>query len=188
MNAISVFPLNMGRWQDLEVLFGPRGACGGCWCMNYRCLKKDFESGKGEINQKRLQEKVEKGIPTGLLAYESGIPVAWISIAPKSEFPRMQKSRIMQTNFDGEVWCITCVLVGAEYRSMGLSETLVKAAVDFAFNYGADCVEAFPTVTGGKKLPPPFIWKGLPAMYLRNGFEIISKPSNSQWVMRKERK
>jgi GNAT superfamily N-acetyltransferase len=188
MGAISILPLGLDLWSDLEILFGPKGACGGCWCMNYRCFKKEFETGKGVINQKRLKEKVESGKHTGLLAYETGNPIGWISIAPRSEFPRMQKSRVMQTDFEGDIWCITCVLVGAEFRGRGLSDHLVKAAVEYAFQNGADCVEAFPSVIGVQRLPPPFIWKGLPGMYLRNGFEIIRKPSNSQWVMRKERK
>src|SRR5262245_14820805 len=29
----TIHPLTPERWPDLEQLFGPRGACAGCWCM-----------------------------------------------------------------------------------------------------------------------------------------------------------
>ncbi len=95
MNVVSILPLDSDIWSDLEILFGSRGACSGCLYMNYRCLKNYFELGKGEIYPKRLQEKDEEVKSTVFLAYKAGILFGWISIAPKSAFPRMQKSRIM---------------------------------------------------------------------------------------------
>ncbi len=38
-------PLNENTWPLFEDLMGPKGGCGGCWCMNYRCEKRDFEAG-----------------------------------------------------------------------------------------------------------------------------------------------
>jgi hypothetical protein len=38
---ISVKELTTALWNDLEELFGEKGACGGCWCMYMRI-------GKGE--------------------------------------------------------------------------------------------------------------------------------------------
>ncbi len=185
MQINRIEPLTLSNWTDLEELFGQKGACGGCWCMNYRLEKSDFEAGKGEQNRNRLFEKVKEEIPTGLIAYEAGIPIGWISVAPRTEFPRMLKSRIMQTDCKGNSWCITCLFVKPAYRGRKVSDWLVQAAGEFAFEHGADCVEAFPSFTGEKKLPPPFVWKGLPGMYIRNGFEVIRKPSASQWVVRK---
>ncbi len=31
-----IHPLTPDRWDDLETLFGPRGAYVGCWCMFWR--------------------------------------------------------------------------------------------------------------------------------------------------------
>ena len=39
------------RWVDVESLFGPRGACAGCWCQWPRLRGADFSRGKGEPNQ-----------------------------------------------------------------------------------------------------------------------------------------
>ena len=43
-------PLVPERLPDLERLFGPRGACAGCWCMWWKTTRKEFEAGKGEGN------------------------------------------------------------------------------------------------------------------------------------------
>ena len=34
--ALEFHPLTPDRWADLEALFRPRGAVGGCWCMWWR--------------------------------------------------------------------------------------------------------------------------------------------------------
>ena len=40
---LSFHPLTPERWDDFEALFGPRGACGGCWCMYWRRSAADYE-------------------------------------------------------------------------------------------------------------------------------------------------
>ena len=30
---LEILPLTPDRWDDVVRLFGPRGACAGCWCM-----------------------------------------------------------------------------------------------------------------------------------------------------------
>jgi hypothetical protein len=39
--AIEVHPVTPERWGDLEKLFGPSGAYGGCWCMYFRMRSSD---------------------------------------------------------------------------------------------------------------------------------------------------
>lgn len=43
------------RWPDLEQLFGPKGACAGCWCMFMRLPLAQFRRGKGEGNRRALR-------------------------------------------------------------------------------------------------------------------------------------
>jgi len=45
-------PLTPERWRDLESLFGPRGACGGCWCMFWKLPRREFSRRKGEGNRR----------------------------------------------------------------------------------------------------------------------------------------
>ena len=61
LNEITIHTLTADRWMDLEALFGPRGACSGCWCMWWRIKRSEFACSAGE--QKRLAFKaiVESG-------------------------------------------------------------------------------------------------------------------------------
>ena len=60
------------RWKDLEVLFGERGACGGCWCMWWRLKRSQFEKQKDQENRKTFRKIVDSGEIPGLLAYANG--------------------------------------------------------------------------------------------------------------------
>jgi hypothetical protein len=45
------YPVTPERWPDLERLFGPRGACGGCWDMWWRAERSTFEAQQGDGNR-----------------------------------------------------------------------------------------------------------------------------------------
>ncbi len=47
--------LTPDRWADLEALFGPRGAVGGCWCMTMRRSRSEYEREKGDGNRQAFQ-------------------------------------------------------------------------------------------------------------------------------------
>src|SRR5438552_11075251 len=67
--SVRVVPVTPTRWSDLEKLFGPRGACAGCWCMWCRLPGKEFQYGKGDGNKRRLRRLVLEGPPPGLIGY-----------------------------------------------------------------------------------------------------------------------
>ena len=41
-------PLAPDRFADFERLFGPRGACAGCWCMFWKLPASDFKHLAGD--------------------------------------------------------------------------------------------------------------------------------------------
>jgi hypothetical protein len=63
-------PLTPSRWADLEILFGERGACGGCWCMWWRMRRSEFNQAKGNSNRIAFKEIVLSGHRPGILAYD----------------------------------------------------------------------------------------------------------------------
>ncbi|HVX30165.1 MAG TPA: hypothetical protein VHA53_06760, partial [Nitrolancea sp.] len=89
-------PLTSERWNDLEALFGPRGACGGCWCMTWRLTRAEYERGKGDGNREAFRAVVASGAPVGLLAYAGNEPIGWCAIAPREDFPALERSRILK--------------------------------------------------------------------------------------------
>lgn len=141
---ITHHPASPEKWSDLERLFGPRGACGGCWCMWWRLDRAAFEGGKGEPNRERLRALVVGGVEPGLLAYLDGEPIAWCAVAPRSDLSRLDRSRLFKPVDDVAVWSVTCFFVAVPFRRRGVSVGLLRAAAAFALARGAPAVEGYP--------------------------------------------
>ena len=69
IDDIKIRPLTTDTWPDFEQLFGPRGACGGCWCMWWRLSSKEFEIAQGEGNRQAMKTLVDSGVIPGLIGY-----------------------------------------------------------------------------------------------------------------------
>ena len=137
---LKFFPLTPDRWSDFETLFGERGACGGCWCMLWRLKRSEFEQQKGQGNKLAMQRIVESKRIPGILAYSQAHPVGWCSVAPREEFPALERSRILKKIDDEPVWSITCFFVEKNSRKKGVSIELLKAAVDYVRKQGGKIV------------------------------------------------
>ena len=96
VNPWEFHPLTPERWADFEKLFGKCGAGGCCWCMWWRLPKREFDAQKGEGNRRAMKAIVDSGLVPGILAYHEGQPVGWCSVAPREEFPRLERSRILK--------------------------------------------------------------------------------------------
>lgn len=178
-------PATPDRWNDLEELFGERGACGGCWCMTWRLSPKEFNAGKEAKNKSRLRSLVKKGREPGVLAYAGEEAVGWCSVAPREEFPRLENSRVWKRIDDQPVWSITCLFVKRGFRNQGLSAQLLDAAAKFAKRHGARIVEGYPQDLGGKRLPYAFVWTGLAPAFHKAGFEVAERRSRQKPIMRR---
>ena len=86
-------PLTPDRWPDLERLFGPRGACAGCWCTFFRFAKAAWRAGQGEGNRRRQRAYVEAGHVPGILAFDGDAPVGWVAVEPREAYPVVLASR-----------------------------------------------------------------------------------------------
>lgn len=184
--AVSFQPLTPDRWKDLERLFGPNGAYGGCWCMWWRTTRRAFEENGSEGNRRALREKVEAGPPPGILAYVDGEPVGWCAVGPREIHESLERSPVLKRIDDRPVWSIVCLYVAKSHRGRGLSEALVEAAVDHARVHGAESIEAYPTRPRGKRLPPVSSYMGVPEIFARAGFREAARPSAAKVVMRRE--
>jgi GNAT superfamily N-acetyltransferase len=182
---IEIHPLTTERWRDLETLFGPRGAYGGCWCMYWRVARSRFKEGKGAGNKRALRRLVDDGDVPGVLAYRDGVAVGWCSIAPRQEFSALGRSRTLQPIDDEPVWSIVCFYVDPRHRGEGLVATLIDGAVAWARSRGARLIEAYPTVPRSAKLPPVSSYMGLPIHFERAGFGECARPSPAKMVMRR---
>src|SRR6185369_525197 len=79
--SLSIKPIKRNLWTDLEELFGSNGACGGCWCMNWKLRGKAYEEAKGFEARQMHKAIIDSGVITGLLAYWDGEVVGWVLLS-----------------------------------------------------------------------------------------------------------
>ena len=172
------------RWEDLEELFGPRGATGGCWCMYWRLKRSEYELLKGEGNHQLMKSIVDSGEVPGLLAYVDGKPAGWCSIAPRENFTTLARSRILKPVDDQPVWSVVCFFIAKTYRRQGLSVRLLETAVRFARDHGAKIVEGYPSDTAEGGSPDVFVYTGLASAFEHAGFREVLRRSPTRPIMR----
>ncbi|MCP4589607.1 MAG: GNAT family N-acetyltransferase [bacterium] len=178
-------PLTPERWGDLVRLFGPRGACGGCWCMWWRIKRADFEKRKGDKNRRAFKRIVDSGEVPGLLAYAGGEPVGWCAVRPRETYSVLQRSRILKPVDDAPVWSVVCFFVAKPYRRQGVTVRLLKAAVAHAKREGARIVEGYPVEPRKGSMPDAFAWVGTAAAFLQAGFTEVARRSATRPIMRR---
>lgn len=185
--SLTIHPLTSDRWPDLEALFGERGATGGCWCMWWRLPRSVFNQQKGAGNKRAFQTIVEDGDEPGLLAYVGEQPVGWCAVAPRAEYPALERSRILRPVDDAPVWSVTCLFVAKPFRRKGVTVQLLRAAVNFARERGARIVEGYPTEprSSTPMLPDAFVWTGLASAFRAAGFTEVLRRSETRPIMRR---
>jgi GNAT superfamily N-acetyltransferase len=181
---LTIKPLTSERWPDLEQLFGPRGACAGCWCMWFRLKRATFDAQRGEGNRAALHMIVAAGDTPGLLAYADRVPVDWCAIAPREDYSLLERSRILKRVDDQPVWSVTCFFIAKPFRRKGLTVTLLKAAVQFAARHGAHIVEGYPVVPKSDRMPDTFAYYGTASAFRHAGFTEVLRRSETRPIMR----
>lgn len=177
-------PLTSSNWTKFEELMGEKGGCGNCWCMYFRLPYKVFQNNKPEGNKKIMKKLVNSGMPQGLIASIHNQPVGWIAMAPRQDYLKLESSRIFKPIDDQPVWSITCFFIKKEFRHQGLSEKLIKGAIDFAKKKKIKILEAYPAIPYAENVPHPFLWVGVLSSFLKNGFEIVRQQSKSRAMVR----
>ena len=183
--ALQVHPLTPERWADFERLFGPRGACAGCWCMWWRLPAAEWRTRRGAANRQAFREVVRRGPPPGLLGYAEGEPVGWCALAPRATYPRLARSRILQPVDDRPVWSVVCFFVARAWRGRGVSLALLEAAKEFAQHHGARALEGYP-VEPGRPQADAFVFTGLASTFRRAGFTEVARRAPTRPILRCE--
>ncbi len=177
-------PVTTEYWDDLVTLFGPRGATGGCWCMWFRLTRSQFDQQKGEDNKQALHQIVNSGEAPGILAFIGKQPVGWCSIAPRTQFAALERSRVLQRVDNEPVWSIVCFFVAKPYRRKGIMDRLLQAAVDYAAQQGAKIIEGYPIEPKKGDTPDVFAYHGLSSIFIRAGFQEVARRSETHPIMR----
>lgn len=183
--AMTFVPATGERWQDLETLFGEKGACGGCWCMYWRLPAKEFREKKGAANKRALRALLQEGDAPGILAYHGDEPVGWCAVAPREVYVKLGTAKSLRPVDDQPAWSITCLFVTKTMRKKGVSVELLKAAARFVKVRGGKLVEGYPVqAADGGTMPAVFAWTGTVAAFRQAGFQEVARPSPTRAIMR----
>ena len=177
-------PLTPDRWEAFEAVFGPRGGTGGCWCMYWRLRHSEYEAQKGDANKQLMKGIIDSGHIPGIIAYAGDQPVGWCSVAPRDEFTRLERSRILKPVDDQPVWSIVCFFIPRKHRRKGVMRHLLTAAVEYAQSQGAKIIEGYPVEPKKDTTPDVFAWTGFAEAFREAGFEEVARRSETRPFMR----
>ena len=176
-------------WADLRAFFGPSGAYSQCWCTWWRQSSSSFAAGcqdRGAGNRALLESLVESGRRPGLVARNpGGDPVGWVTVAPRVEFVRLERSPLLRGDAalgDADVWSVPCFWVPRASRGQGVATALLRAAVGYAAGRGARVLEGYPVDTDAR-LPAADVFTGTTELFLGSGFTIHRRPATGRRVV-----
>jgi len=106
------------------------------------------------------------------VAYRDDRAIGWVSVGPRSDYERLEHSRILAPVDDRPVWSIVCFVVSRGARGQGVAAALLEAAVRYAREHGATLLEGYPVDTEGGRVPAATAYKGTLGMFTRAGFEV----------------
>ncbi|HET9046291.1 MAG TPA: GNAT family N-acetyltransferase [Casimicrobiaceae bacterium] len=186
---LDIQPLTRARWKDLETLFnGPGGSqVRGCWCMYYR-HSGDTETPAGmtraQRNKRNLKAVVDGGVVPGLIGYRNDDPVAWISLGPREDYRKLERSPVMKAVDDKPVWSVICFFTAKHARGEGISAQMLAGAAVYARAQGATLLEAYPVDKPGRS-GDDNMWFGAKTMYDRAGYKEVARRKPTRPIVRK---
>lgn len=153
--------------------------------MWWRQTRAEYSRFSGEANKGTMREIILSGRTPGLIAYVDGVPSGWVSVAPREEFPSLDRSRVAKRVDDRPVWSIVCFFIKVGYRRKGLTGALIQAALEYARQNGAQAVEAYPVenetgVNGSGE------FTGIASTFRKAGFVEVARRTEKRPLMRYE--
>lgn len=179
-----IVPATAERWADLVEVFESCSAGRKCWCAYWYLPHAEFKAGWGEANRAPLERLVKSGAEPGLLAYLEGVPAGWVSVAPRRDFDRLNRSKNFAPIDDAPVWAVNCFIVAKQFRRQGIVSMLAAAAAEFAIAKGAPGVEAYP-LEPGPKTGTGDLYVGTPGAFASAGYVEVARPLPRRPIMRR---
>ena len=179
VEGISFHAVEGDTWADFERLFEGPGAPKYCWCMVWRAIGPERENRDSKRRKSYLQQRVESGVPIGIVGYLDGEPIAWCSIAPRHTYRNLGGIEDPQEDPE-KVWSLVCFYVPRRLRGQGISHRLLSAAVEHARRRGASVVEAYPVDPES----PSYRFMGYVGSFQAAGFKEVGRAGTRRHVMR----
>lgn len=172
MTTWETHPLTPDRFEDFADVVNPNRRATHCWCLSHRLPAAEVERLGGGSREQAMRRLCEREHPPGVVTYRDGEPVGWCSIGPRSDIPRLERSRLIRPVDGVPVWSVICVVVRGGRRRQGVTTAMLEGAVAYAAARGAPAVEAHPVDPPGR-MDTTMAFVGTRAMFERVGFEVV---------------
>lgn len=177
---LTIRPLTPDLWPAFEDLFGPRGACGGCWCMYCR-IGSAYKRRPAAMNKAAFRDVVRHGPPPGLLAFDGDLAVGWCQLTPRDDVPWLDQLWRLARVDDLPVWSVSCFYVRIGYRRRGITMALIREALCVASRAKAAALEAYPFDAA---VSPSSTSTGYASTFARAGFKNVARRAPARPIMR----
>ncbi len=149
---------------------------------------KLWEECKGAKNKRSFKKLVTSGQAGGCLAFSGSEPVGWCCVGPRSDFPRLERTKALKTDWTERTWSVVCFYIPSPWRHRGVATALLQEAVKLARTNGAKELEAYPVRPykgTGTDIPAAFAWTGVPQLFEKHKFRNVTPRGNSRDIYRK---
>lgn len=191
-DRIVVHAATADRWDDIVQVFESGAIANRCWCQWIRKTQQQARDDGSRGNRASLRVLVDRGDAPGLIAYVDGAPVGWCSVGPKESFGRLSRSQALLPSADDPsphgTWATLCFYVAPGYRGDGVARALLRGAMVYAQQMGAEAYEGFPVRTSGGRVGNDSAYPGTDRMLADAGFREVRSAApgrSSQIIMRK---
>ncbi|MET3902557.1 GNAT family N-acetyltransferase [Paenarthrobacter sp. 4246] len=177
-------------WAAVEELFGTKGEPSRCWCRWFALAGKEWDTTSPDDRKEMLKSAFSTGPAPGVMAFRDGNPVGWCAVEPRTNYLRLKRSPVLRaepsTAADHtSIWAISCFVVAPRHRRTGVASALLNAALEHAFNNGAEVVEAYPVDTGLRtKATSAELYHGTLSLFRAAGFSLVSESVPGRPVVR----
>ena len=180
-SKLTIRPLTAARVDDVKTV--TRGTWGAsCWDLFPRYSPAQqrelgITGGIPATNEEKRRAALanlarRRKNSAGLVAYQGGEPIGFVSLGPRYDFSRIENSRATPPVDDVAAWVIPCITVRRGHRGQGVAVAMIRAAVEYAGRRGAPAVEAYPRADR-KRVHDDFAYFGTKAMFRKAGFRQV---------------
>lgn len=146
--------------------------------MWFRVAPKTWSENGNVGNRAAMERIVAADEVPGLIAYDDGKPVGWISVAPRAAFERIEGPKEGGAGGGASpdsrsVWSVVCFFIRGGRRGQGVGTALLAAAIEHARRGGARVLEAYPVERDSPSNADAFT--GLRSMFEKAGFREVGR-------------
>ena len=184
IGALRIEPATPGHVPALDELF-TRGDPRNCQCAFLRMTAEEFDAAdpkaRRDLHLDAIRVAHRAGSKAGQIALDDHGPVGWVSAGPRSDFPRLDHTRLLKATrrelppVHGPLWSVVCFVIATRARRRGVATALLNAVVKWAADQEIAVLEGYPVDTEGQRRPGASLWHGTVGLFCAAGFDVVAR-------------